>query len=109
MLTTIWMWTQEWSDIPSRSEFTCAMCHHAATSGSALTASNSASSLRLPRIGARTFAASIASPGRRPRSPGPVGASARGLGLDALGAHARSLAVGCTKFFRLPATLISRP
>ena len=24
MLVTIWMWTQEWSDIPSRSAFTCA-------------------------------------------------------------------------------------
>ena len=24
MLVTIWMWIQEWSDMPSRSAFTCA-------------------------------------------------------------------------------------
>ena len=29
MLSTIWTWTQLWSDIPSRSEVTCAMCHQA--------------------------------------------------------------------------------
>ena len=33
MLSTIWTWTQEWSDIPSRSDWTCAMCHQARTSG----------------------------------------------------------------------------
>ena len=30
MLSTIRTWTQEWSDIPSRSAFTCCMCHQAA-------------------------------------------------------------------------------
>src|SRR5204863_305315 len=29
MLSTICTWTQEWSDIPRRSEEICAMCHHA--------------------------------------------------------------------------------
>ena len=33
MLTTIWMWIQEWSDIPSRLAFTCAACHHAFSCG----------------------------------------------------------------------------
>ena len=74
MLSTTWTWTQEWSDIPSRSECTCAMCHQARTSASALTPSSSASSLRLPRVGARTArrldrlggrAAELARPGRR--------------------------------------------
>ena len=55
------MWTQEWSDIPSRSAWTCAMYHQARTWSSPLTASRNPSSLRLPRVGARTFASAIAS------------------------------------------------
>ena len=51
MLATIWMWTRLWSDIPSRSEVTCCMYQRAAISPSALTASSSFSSLRLPRVG----------------------------------------------------------
>ena len=53
MFSTIWMWTHEWSDIPSRSAFTCATCHHAFSWSSALAASSSVSSLRLPRVGQR--------------------------------------------------------
>ena len=64
MLSTICMWTQEWSDIPSRSDWTWAMYHQARTSSSALTASRKPSSLRLPRVGART---------RPPRPPLPGG------------------------------------
>ena len=70
MLSTIWTWTQEWSDIPSRSDCTWAMCHQARTSASALTPSSSASSRRLPRVGARTAAASIASAGAAPELAG---------------------------------------
>ena len=76
MLSTIWTWTQEWSDIPSRSEVTWAMCHQARSSASALTPSSSASSLRFPRVGARTRACSIASRGAVPRSSGPAAVSA---------------------------------
>ena len=76
MLSTIWTWTQEWSDMPRRSEVTWAMCHQARSSASAFTPSSSASSLRLPRVGARTLARSIASAGVVPRSSGPVGLSA---------------------------------
>ena len=72
MLSTIWTWTQEWSDIPSRSEVTWAMCHQARSSASALTPSSSASRLRLPRVGARTLAPAIASAGVSARSPGPA-------------------------------------
>ena len=63
MLRTIWMWTQEWSDIPSRSAWTWAMYHQARTCSSALTPSRKPSSLRLPRVGARTWASAIASLG----------------------------------------------
>ena len=112
MLSTIWTWTQEWSDIPSRSDWTWAMCHQARTSGSALTPSSSASSRRLPRVGARTWAASIASPGVRPSSPGPAGVSpaagSSGLGWTRPRAQhrRRSRAIsrpdaGC-RFFRPP-------
>ena len=52
MLRTIWVWTQEWSDIPSRSAWTCAMYHQARTCSSSLTASRKPSSLRLPLLGA---------------------------------------------------------
>ena len=57
MFVTIWMWTHEWSDISSRSALTAAACHHAFSSTSALTASISFSSLRLPRAGTRMCAA----------------------------------------------------
>ena len=54
MFRTIWMWTQEWSDIPSRRvALTADTCHHALTWSSALTASRRRSSLRFPRVGAR--------------------------------------------------------
>ena len=39
MLSTIWMWTHEWSDMPSRRvALTAETCHHAFTCSSALTA-----------------------------------------------------------------------
>ena len=63
MLRTICMWTQEWSDIPSRSAWTCAMYHQVRTCSSPLTASRNLSSLRLPRVGALTLASAIASSG----------------------------------------------
>src|SRR5690349_12128272 len=53
MFTTIWMWTHEWSDIRRRSAFICATCHQALSCSSELAAASSASSLRLPREGAR--------------------------------------------------------
>ena len=55
------MWTQEWSDIPSRSAWTWVMYHQARTCSSSLTASRKLSSLRFPRVGARTSASAIAS------------------------------------------------
>ena len=61
MLRTICMWTQLWSDIPSRSALTCAMYHQPRTWSSALTASMKLSRRRLPRVGARTCASAIAS------------------------------------------------
>src|SRR3954471_11908463 len=61
MLRTICMWTQEWSDIPSRSAWTWVMYHQARTCSSEFTASRKLSSLRLPRVGARTRASAIAS------------------------------------------------
>src|SRR4051794_32842493 len=63
MFVTIWMWTHEWSVSPRRPALTPATCHHALTCGSALTASMSWSSLRLPRVGARMRIAAIASAG----------------------------------------------
>ena len=97
MLSTIRTWTQEWSDIPRRSDCTCAMCHQARTSGSALSPSSSASSRRLPRVGAPIAggrgrlarACGRARPGRPPRPrrlrprPRPV-RSARGFGHAAI-------------------------
>src|SRR6185436_16492605 len=53
MFTTIWMWTQEWSDMSRLSAFTCCMYHQAWRRMSAFAAVNRASSLRLPRVGAR--------------------------------------------------------
>ena len=72
MLSTTCTWTQEWSDIPRRSEVTWVMYHHARTRSSALTASRKLSSLRLPRVGTWTFASSTASLGRRRRTSGPA-------------------------------------
>src|SRR4051812_33311590 len=65
MFSTIRMWTHEWSDITSRSAFTCWTCHQAFSCGSALAAANSFSSLRLPREGASMRIAAIASAGGR--------------------------------------------
>ena len=64
MLVTIWMWTQLWSDMPSRRvALTAETCHHALSCWSALTASSSRSSRRLPRVGARTRTSASASRG----------------------------------------------
>ena len=63
MLRTICMCTQEWSDMPSRSAWTWAMYHQARTCSSSLTAPRKLSSLRLPRVGARTVASATASRG----------------------------------------------
>src|SRR5436305_1276849 len=63
MLRTICMWTQEWSDIPSRSDWTWVMYHQARTCSSSFTASRKLSSLRLPRVGTRTRASATASLG----------------------------------------------
>src|SRR3954451_19332870 len=65
MFSTIRMWTHEWSDITSRSAFTCWTCHQAFSCGSVLAAANSFSSLRLPREGASMRIAAIASAGGR--------------------------------------------
>ena len=49
------MWTQLWSDIPSRRvALTAETCHQALSCSSALAASSSRSRRRLPRVGART-------------------------------------------------------
>ncbi len=74
MLRTICMWTQEWSDIPRRSDWTWAMYHQARTWSSPLTASRKPSSLRLPRVGARTLASATASFGGL--RVGPLGSGA---------------------------------
>ena len=55
------MCTHEWSDIRSRSAFTCATYHQALSWSSALAASSSLSSLRLPRVGTRMRIAATAS------------------------------------------------
>src|SRR5436190_21172663 len=60
---TIWTWTQEWSDIPSRSAVVCWTSHHALSWSSALAASMSAWSLRLPRAGARRRISAVSSRG----------------------------------------------
>ena len=79
------MWTQEWSDIPSRSDCTWAMCHQARTSGSAL----SALEQRLePAVAARRRA----NPGRgdrlaraAPSSPGPAASTSTSTGAVSSG------------------------
>ncbi len=85
MLSTICMWTQEWSDMPSRSAWTWVMYHQARTCSSPLTASRKASSLRLPRVGARTLASAIASFGGL--RCGPFGS---GVGTASLTGHPSS-------------------
>ena len=112
MLSTIRMWTQEWSDIPSRSDCTWAMCHQARTSGSALSASSSASSRRLPRVGALTGPPAVASRrgapelarARRPR-PRPRRGGLLGLGF----AIPAILARADEGFHRTPVTAPPRP
>src|SRR4249919_1115058 len=74
MLRTICMWTQEWSDIPRRSELTWAMYHQVRTCSSALIASRKPSSLRFPRVGALTRASAIASLGGLRLGPSGPGA-----------------------------------
>src|SRR4051794_34708888 len=74
MLRTICMWTQEWSDIPSRSAWTWVMYHQARTCSSSFAASRKLSSLRLPRLGARTRASAIASLGGLRLGPSGSGA-----------------------------------
>ena len=81
------MWTQEWSDIPSRSAWTWAMYHQARTCSSSLTASRKLSSLRLPRVGARTRASAIASFGGLRLGPSGSGAGTAARSL----AHPASL------------------
>ena len=71
------MWTQEWSDIPSRSAWTWAMYHQARTCSSSFTAERKLSSLRLPRVGARTVASSIASASGLRVGPSGSGAGTR--------------------------------
>ena len=81
MFSTIWMCTQEWSLIPSRRvAFTADTCHHALTCSSELTASSSASSRRLPRVGARTRTSANASRGGIAGSRGATGPSRLGTG-----------------------------
>src|SRR3954453_13279417 len=67
MLTTIWMGTQEWADMSRRSAFTCAMYHHAWSRRSPFAALRSASSLRLPRVGARISVVGTSTRGTLPQ------------------------------------------
>src|SRR4051812_19356331 len=61
--STIWTCTHEWSDIPSRVAFVCWTSHQALSWSSALAASSSAWSLRLPRAGARSRISAVPSRG----------------------------------------------
>src|SRR3954451_24915295 len=61
--STIWTCTHEWSDIPRRVAFVCWTSHQALSWSSAFAASSSASSLRLPRAGARSRIPAVASRG----------------------------------------------
>ena len=67
MFTTIWMWTHEWSDMSRRSAFTCCMYHQACRRRSLFAASKSASSLRLPRVGARISVSGTSTRGTLPQ------------------------------------------
>src|SRR6187200_3177418 len=94
MFVTIWMWTHEWSVSDSRCALIPAMCHHALTWGSALTASRSCSRRRLPRVGARMRTSAIASAGSMARDGSPRRRPAAGSRLrraeypEPLGGHA---------------------
>ena len=79
------MWTQEWSDIPSRSAWTWAMYHQARTWSSALTASRKDSRRRLPRVGARTCASATASRGGLRLGPSGAGAGTLSSALSSGG------------------------
>src|SRR3954447_15469516 len=63
MLATICTWTHEWSDMSRRSALTCCMYHHACRRRSPLAAASRASSLRLPRVGARISTSGTSTPG----------------------------------------------
>ena len=66
MLATIWICTQEWSLISSRTTaFTFETCHHAFTCLSSLTRSSNLRSFRLPRTGRLTRILSTACAGER--------------------------------------------
>src|SRR5918999_596668 len=72
MFTTIWMCTQEWSDMSRRSALTCCMYHQACSRRSAFAAASSASSRRLPRVGTRISVVGISTAStlrRVPREP----------------------------------------
>ncbi len=64
MLATIWMCTQEWSLISSRTTaLTFATCHQPLSSRSAFARSSTRRSFRLPRSGSRIRMCSTASAG----------------------------------------------
>ncbi len=63
MFTTIWMCTQEWSDMSRRSALTCCMYHQACMRRSPFAAASSASSRRLPRVGTRISVVGTSTPG----------------------------------------------
>src|SRR3954451_11674944 len=71
MLRTTCTCTQEWSDMPRRSDWICAMYHQERTRSSALTASRNRSNLRLPRVGACTCALATCSEIEPARTSGP--------------------------------------
>src|SRR3954469_6735457 len=80
--------------MPSRSAWTWAMYHQARTWSSSLMAARNDSSLRLPRVGARTWASATAS-----RGGFRCGPSAAGVGTRSLSSFLRPL----------PSLLIVRP
>ena len=85
------MWTQEWSDIPSRSAWTWAMYQRARTWSSPLTASRKVSSLRLPLVGALTRASATASFGGLRCGPSGSGAGIRSSSLPSAGSSVTRL------------------
>src|SRR5215204_4932231 len=91
MLSTICRWTQEWSDIPSRSAVVCCASQRALSCVSPLAAARKAASLRLRALGARMSTGAIASLGVRAASlmPGTVRLASVECGGQALalGAH----------------------
>ena len=76
MFSTIRTCTHEWSDMPSRVATVCCISHCALSRSSALAAARKASSLRLPRVGASTLMAAIASAGLVGPGGGAASASA---------------------------------